>query len=197
MLGFAKGYILRNVTAKTKGLQVFLDDVNVLAMTNKAAAELPQHLDEGDSIAAVYKKDKLKGYYRFRLENTDCSVYQNGTGNKNCCVLQERYYDSSVPNEAQKALDEELLCSLLEDIPLGKYAGIIFEDRFVTIDHSPIIKAAVGGIVFGLCVGLIIWYLIKNVALAVIIGLLWIAAMVFISVTAELNKQKNIIRNTM
>lgn len=41
MLGFAKGYILRNVTAKTKGLQVFLDDVNVLVMTNKAAAELP------------------------------------------------------------------------------------------------------------------------------------------------------------
>lgn len=47
MLGFAKGYILRNVTAKTKGLQVFLDDVNVLVMTNKAAAELPQHLEEG------------------------------------------------------------------------------------------------------------------------------------------------------
>ena len=47
MLGFAKGYILRNVTAKTKGLQVFLDDVNVLVMTNNAAAELPQHLEEG------------------------------------------------------------------------------------------------------------------------------------------------------
>ncbi|MBR2675514.1 MAG: hypothetical protein IKE28_01195 [Solobacterium sp.] len=194
MLGFAKGYILRNVTAKTKGIQVFYDDVNVMAMTNKAAAELPQHIENGEFIAAVYKKDKLKGYYRFRVENTDCSAYQDDAGSKNCCMLKERYYDSSVPNEAQKALDDELVCSLMEDIPLGKYEAIVFENRFVTIDRSPIIKAVVSGILFGLCVGVIIWFLFKNTAMAVIIGLLWIAATIFISVTAELNKQKNLIR---
>ena len=34
MIGYTKGYVLRNVTGKTKGLQVFLDDVTKLMFRN-------------------------------------------------------------------------------------------------------------------------------------------------------------------
>ena len=73
MIGYTKGYVLRNVTGKTKGLQVFLDDVTKLALRAKSETDVQKHLDSGNFIIACYQKDKLRGYYCFAIEQTDCT----------------------------------------------------------------------------------------------------------------------------
>ena len=192
MIGYTKGYVLRNVTGKTKGLQVFLDDVTKLALRAKSETDVRKHLDDGNFIIACYQKDKLRGYYCFAIEPTDCTGLEGYTGNgmEKCAVLKERFLGTGIPAETVRALDEEIQGSFLEDIAFGRFSGMVFDDRYLTADRGPLRKSLISGILFGIAVGIIVCLVSKNTWLSGMIGALWALAAVFIGNMAEINRQK-------
>ena len=192
MIGYTKGYVLRNVTGKTKGLHVFLDDVTKLALRAKSETDVRKHLDDGNFIIACYQKDKLRGYYCFAIEQTDCTGLEGytGSGTEKCAVLKERFLGTGIPAETVRALDEEIQGSFLEDIAFGRFSGMVFDDRYLTADRGPLRQSLISGILFGIAVGIIVCLVSKNTWLSGMIGALWALAAVFIGNMAEINRQK-------
>ena len=192
MIGYTKGYVLRNVTGKTKGLQVFLDDVTKLALRAKSETDVQKHLDSGNFIIACYQKDKLRGYYCFAIEQTDCTGLEgySGSGTEKCAVLKERFLGTGIPAETVRALDEEIQGSFLEDIAFGRFSGMVFDHRYLTADSGPLRKSLISGILFGLAVGIIVCLVSKNTWLSGMIGAVWALAAVLIGNMAEINRQK-------
>ena len=192
MIGYTKGYVLRNVTGKTKGLHVFLDDVTKLALRAKSNTDVRKHLDDGNFIIACYQKDKLRGYYCFAIEQTDCTGLEGytGSGTEKCAVLKERFLGTGIPAETVRALDEEIQGSFLEDIAFGRFSGMVFDHRYLTADRGPLRKSLISGILFGLAVGIIVCLVSKNTWLSGMIGAVWALAAVLIGNMAEINRQK-------
>ncbi len=195
MIGYTKGFILRRVTAKTKGLYIFLDDVNKISMKDKSKTDVREFLNEGGFLAAVYRKDSLKGYYCFRIHTMDGSQLTGcSRSTVKVCELVERFFSPQLPNETVKALDEELQCSFLEDIVTHRFDGTVFDGVYHTADMAPIWKTSFSGAIFGILVGLVLILVTRNTGISVMIGILWCAAAILISITSELTKQKDAIR---
>ena len=196
MIGYTKGYVLRNVTGKTKGLHVFLDDVNKLALRAKSQTDVQKYLNDGNFIIACYQKDKLRGYYCFAIEQTDCTGLKgySGSGTEKCAVLKERFLGTGIPAETVRALDEEIQGSFLEDISFGRFSGMVFDQQYLTADRGPLRKSALSGVLFGIAVGIIVCLVSKNTWLSGMIGAVWALAAVLIGNNAEINRQKEALR---
>ena len=171
MIGYTKGYVLRNVTGKTKGIQVFLDDVNKLDLR---------------------AKDKLRGYYFFETKETDCTGLNgySGAGIEKCAVLTERFLGTGIPNQAVKAIDEEIQGSFLEDIAAGRFKGMVFDDRYITVDRAPLTKSALSSVLFGIAIGVVVFFVTRNAWLSFLVAAAWALAFVFLGAFAEINRQK-------
>ncbi len=199
MIGYTNGFILRNVTAKTKGLHVFMDDVNKLALRASSETDVRSHLNEGGFLVAVYKKgktNKLKGYYLFKTEKTDCTGLKGSdvSGIRKCAVLKERFLDKDVTAEQREALDKEIQCSFLEDMVTGQFYAAVFDDNYISIDRKGVTRTLIKGIITGLLIGIILYLLIRKTAVAVLLSILWIITVTLISMTGELERQKNTLR---
>ena len=192
MIGYTKGYVLRNVTGKTKGIQVFLDDVNKFDLRAKSETDVKEHLDRGNFIIACYQKDKLRGYYFFETKETDCTGLKgySGSGTEKCAVLTERFLGTGIPNDAVRAIDEEIQGSFLEDIVAGRFKGMVFDDRYITVDRGPLTKSALSSVLFGVLIGAVVFFVTRNAWLSFLVAAAWALAFAFLGVFAEINKQK-------
>ena len=193
MIGYTEGFRLRYVTSKTKGLHVFLDDVSRMALRIRSATDVRRHLDEGGFLIAVYKKEKLKGYYCFKTEKTDCTDLRGSdvSGIKKCAVLKERFLDKDVTVNQREALDKEIQCSFLEDMAAGRFYAAVFDGEYISVNRRGIMRTLLKSLLTGILLGIVLYLVIRKAAVSAVLFILWTITVFLISMTGELERQKS------
>ena len=67
---------------------------------------------------------------------------------------------------------------------------MVFDDRYITVDRGPLTKSALSGVLFGLAVGAVVFFITRNTWLSFLVAAAWALAFVFLGAFAEINKQK-------
>ena len=193
MIGYVRGYKIRNIHKKTKYLPNFIQSASSLHKHSEPSLNLEDEILNGAFANVLYKQGKLDGYYLIKKENINRSQYLPDSKEDiliPCYVLIDKVLPKKIEEDVQDAVEEEILNSLKNDIAFHKVNGIIWNDCFYTIDRLSPIKSSLWGVIIGILIGLLLWYFLKNLALSIIIGTLWALAMGSISFNSDLMKQE-------
>ena len=90
----------------------------------------------------------------------------------------------------QLGIDEEIQGSFLEDIAAGRFKGMVFDDRYITVDRAPLTKSALSSVLFGIAIGVVVFFVTRNAWLSFLVAAAWALAFVFLGAFAEINRQK-------
>lgn len=193
MIGYVRGYKIRNIHKKTKYLPNFIQSASSLHKHSEPSLNLEEEILNGAFANVLYKQGKLDGYYLIKKENINRSQYLPESKEDiliPCYVLIDKVLPKKIEEDVQDAVEEEILNSLKNDIAFHKVNGILWNDYFYTIDCLSPIKSSLWGVIIGILIGLLLWYFLKNLALSIIIGTLWALAMGSISFNSDLMKQE-------
>ena len=193
MIGYVRGYKIRNIHKKTKYLPNFIQSASSLHKHSEPSLNLEDEILNGAFANVLYKQGKLDGYYLIKKENINRSHYLPESKEDTlipCYVLIDKVLPKKMEEDVQDAVEEEILNSLKNDIAFHKVNGILWNDYFYTIDRLSPIKSSLWGVIIGILIGLLLWYFLKNLALSIIIGTLWALAMGSISFNSDLMKQE-------
>lgn len=193
MVGYVRGYKIRNIHKKTKYLPNYIQSASSLHKHSDPSLNLENEIYDGAFANFLYKEGKIDGYYLIKKENVNRSSYLPESKEDKiipCYVLIDKVIPTKMEEDVQDAVEEEILNSLKNDIAFYKVNGIIWNGYFYTIDRFSPIKSALWGLIIGLLVGLLLWHFLKNLALSIIIGVLWVLAMGSVSFNSDLMKQE-------
>lgn len=193
MVGIVRGYKIRNIHKKTKYLSNYIQSASSLHKHSEPSLNLEDEILYGAFANFLYKDRKLDGYYLIKKENINRSLYLPESKEDKlipCYVLVDKVLPKNMEEDVQVAVEEEILNSLKNDIAFHKVNGIIWNDYFYTIDRFSPIKSSLWGVVIGLIIGLVLWFFLKNLALSIIIGVLWLLAIGCINFNSDLMKQE-------
>lgn len=129
-------------------------------------------------VYAVYRKTALKACYIF-------------AANDHLLITQSELNKMDFPAELQEKIDQEI-CRDLMDVLLRKPGyKAEFHNHTVDIRRKAFILQIVEGILFGIVMGVIFNFALKQLAAAVIIGILWGAMSAILFTSHELRRQKD------
>lgn len=186
MISLVRGYKIRNVNRKTKYFPNFVQSASSLHKHNEPTCNLKEEIENGAFANVLYKQGKLDGYYLLKKERIQ---RQDLPKEVNCYQLIDCVLPKKMEADTRQAIETEIVNSLKEDIAFGKVDGIIWNQNFYTINRLEPYKATIWAIIIGLLLAILLWVFLKNLAISIIVGVLWALALGSISFSNELNHQ--------
>ena len=193
MIGYVRGYKIRNIHRKTKYLPNFIQSASSLHKHTEPSLDLKTEIQNGANAYVLYKQGKLDGYYLIKKQDINRSHYlpeSNVDKMIPCYVLEDEVLPKKMEEDVKDAIEEEILNSLKSDIAFYKVDGIIWRNHFYSIDRISPLKSSLCGILVGLIVGILLWYFFKSLSISIIIGVLWALAIGTVSFNSNLLKQE-------
>lgn len=192
MISLIRGYKIRNVNRKTKYFPNFVQSASSLHKHNEPTCNLKEEIENGAFANVLYKQGKLDGYYLIKKERVQRQNYLPKVDvpkEVNCYRMIDSVLPKKMEEDTRQAIEEEIVNSLKEDIAFGKVDGIIWNQNFYTINRLEPFKATIWAIIIGLLLAILLWVFLKNLAISIIVGVLWALALGSISFSNELNHQ--------
>ncbi|MDD6716838.1 MAG: hypothetical protein PUF49_10760 [Firmicutes bacterium] len=172
MIASIDGYhIFRAVSKSTLSSQLQTD-------LGKDAAICKEALQRKLPVYAVYRKTALKACYVF-------------TAQDHLLTVQTEWKKMDFPADLQEKIDQEI-CRDLMDVLLRKPGyKAEFHNYTVDIRRKAFVLQIVEGILFGIFMGVVFNFALKQPAAAVIIGILWGVMSAILFTSHELRRQKD------